>query len=338
MVAISKMSRPAESSVVDPEAFGSLLLDLYRYAREFTLADFQRRALERLSEELPFNAAWWGMSGPSRELHSSYLFNMPARFVELWCSIREQDLLAAELERRPGVTVLFGPREINRNASFARLLREFGVAQTLGTLLMNPAVNLSTFLSLYRAPDTPRYSRAEKRLMQLTMPHLWAAWTTNWIAQLASERAQGFSSRVALAIADQMGTLHAAEPRFSDLIRLEWPDWQGPMLPDSLRKQLDGSHAGKATITRLLPACGLFLVEVRKLSPLDRLTSRELSIAERFGNGEAYKEIAAALHVSPATVRAHLRAIYTKLGISDKTELAKLQGEHSDARSSGLYI
>jgi hypothetical protein len=88
MVAIPKISRPSGSTYADPEEFSSLLLDLYRYARELTLADFQRRVLERLSEVLPFDAAWWGMSGPSRELHSSYLFNMPARFVELWCSIR----------------------------------------------------------------------------------------------------------------------------------------------------------------------------------------------------------------------------------------------------------
>jgi len=318
------MSRPSGSTGVGPEAFSALLLDLYRYARELTLADFQRRVLERLSEVLPFDAAWWGMSGPSRELHSSYLFNMPARFVELWCSIREQDLLAAELEHRPGVTVFFGPRQIAQNASFARLLCDVGVRQTLGTLLMNPALNLSTFLSLYRSRDTPPYTEAERQLKQLVMPHLWAAWTSNWIAQLASARTHSFSSRVALAVADQMGTLHAAEPRFSELIRSEWPDWQGPMLPDVLRKRLDDTYAGEATIMRLLPACGLYLVEVRALSPLDRLTSRELSIAERFGHGEAYKQIAVALHVSPATVRAHLRAIYSKLGISDKTELANL--------------
>jgi len=205
-----KMSRPSGSTGVGPEAFSALLLDLYRYARELTLADFQRRVLERLSEVLPFDAAWWGMSGPSRELHSSYLFNMPARFVELWCSIREQDLLAAELEHRPGVTVFFGPRQIAQNASFARLLCDVGVRQTLGTLLMNPALNLSTFLSLYRSRDTPPYTEAERQLKQLVMPHLWAAWTSNWIAQLASARTHSFSSRVALAVADQMGTLHAA--------------------------------------------------------------------------------------------------------------------------------
>jgi DNA-binding CsgD family transcriptional regulator len=231
-------------------------------------------------------------------------------------------LLAAELERRPGVTVFFGPRQIAQNASFARLLCEVGVRQTLGTLLMNPALNLSTFLSLYRSRDTPPYTETERQFKQLVMPHLWAAWTSNWIAQLASARAHSFSSRVALAVADQMGTLHAAEPRFAELMRSEWPEWLGPGLPDPLRKRLDETYAGAVTITRSLPVCGLYLVEVRALSPLDQLTPRELSIAERFGKGESYKQIAAALHVSPATIRAHLRAIYTKLGISDKTELA----------------
>jgi DNA-binding NarL/FixJ family response regulator len=43
------------------------------------------------------------------------------------------------------------------------------------------------------------------------------------------------------------------------------------------------------------------------------------------------------LPVSPATVRAHLRAIYSKLEISDKTELAALLSAHSDARTPSVY-
>jgi DNA-binding CsgD family transcriptional regulator len=338
MVAIKKTSRPGKAEGVSPEAFGALLLDLYRFARELTLADFQRRVLERLSEALPFDAAWWGMCGPNRELHSSFLYNLPDWYVEVWCGIREQDLLAGDLQRRPGVTVYYGPREIKKNAAFAKLLRDVGVHQTLGTLLVNPALNLSTFLSLDRMRETPAYSESDMRLKQLVMPHLWAAWTSNWIAQLTAARAHTYSNRVALAVADLTGTLHAAEPRFAELVRTEWPDWQGPLLPGVLRKRLGEPFAGHATITRLLPVSGLYLVEVRTKSPIDRLTGREHSIAERFGNGESYKEIAAALQVSPATVRAHLRTIYTKLSISDKTELANLLSADSDARPPALYI
>ena len=40
------------------------------------------------------------------------------------------------------------------------------------------------------------------------------------------------------AVADLAGTLHAAEPRFPELVRMEWPDWQGPLLPAVLRWQI----------------------------------------------------------------------------------------------------
>ena len=337
-VALQKTSRTDGTAYVDTEAFGALLLDLYRFARELTLADFQRCVLERVSEVLPFDAAWWGMTTPNRELHSSYPFKLPPRFVEHWTSIRDHDILAGEVERNPGVTILYGAKHIERDTFFAKFFSEFTVRQTLCTLLLNPTLNLSTFLSLYRLGDNPPFTEAERQFKQLVMPHLWAAWTSNWIAQLASAQAHSFSSRVALAVADQRGILHAAEPRFSELVKSEWPQWQGPALPPAVSGRHEKPYAGAEILTRLLPVCGLFLVEVRALSPLDRLTARELSIAARFGNGESYKEIAAALPVSPATVRAHLRAIYTKLGISDKTELANLLSAHSEARRPPLYM
>jgi DNA-binding CsgD family transcriptional regulator len=208
------------------------------------------------------------------------------------------------------------------------------------TLLVNPTLNLHTFLSLYRRSEkTQPFSESERQLKQLVMPHLWAAWASNWISQLASAKAHSFSSRVTLAVADQKGMLHAAEARFSDLMQREWPRWMGPELPADIRAGLGDERAVERShlTTRVMTVSGLYLVEVRQRSPLDRLTPRELLIAERFGSGKSYKEIAAALPVSPATVRAHLRAIYSKLEISDKTELAALLSAHSDARTPSVY-
>jgi DNA-binding NarL/FixJ family response regulator len=65
-------------------------------------------------------------------------------------------------------------------------------------------------------------------------------------------------------------------------------------------------------------------VRLRRRAPLDSLTSRESDIARRFGLGMNYQEIAAELHISPATVRNHLSNVYGKLGVSNKIELAKL--------------
>ena len=328
-----------DTHAVDAAQLGAFLLDLYRLAHEAPLAEFQRRVLERLGEAVPFSGAWWGMTRMDRELHSSYAFNMPADYADHWYSIRDHDLLADLVLNEPGVTVHLSGRQLQADAEFARFCQLFGTRQSLCTLLKNPMLNLATFLSLYRNTDVPRFTEAERQFKQLVMPHLWAAWTSNWIAQLVSEEAQRICGRVALAVADQKGVLHAAEPRFSEMMQLDWPQWAGPELPAALLEAMHNGTPvrGRQTIMQLHPASGLYLVEARERSPLDRLTPRELAIAQRFGSGKSYKEIAAALPVSPATVRAHLRAIYSKLEISDKTELASLLSQHSEPGRRPAY-
>ena len=54
-----------------------------------------------------------------------------------------------------------------------------------------------------------------------------------------------------------------------------------------------------------------------------KLSGRELTIAERYAEGETYKEIAGKLHIAPATVRNHLAAIYRKLEVKNKPELIR---------------
>ena len=71
------------------------------------------------------------------------------------------------------------------------------------------------------------------------------------------------------------------------------------------------------------PAAFVCLV-VRGRSRLDVLTPRETAVAEAFGRGSSYKEIARQLDLSPATIRFYLRAIYEKLQVRDKGELASL--------------
>jgi DNA-binding CsgD family transcriptional regulator len=320
---------------VSAEALSALLLDLYRLARESPLVDFQRRVLERLNETVSFDGAWWGMARMDRQLHSSFPFHMPAHFVDYWSGMREHDVFAEFVMARPGVTLNFHAATSASNPTFDAFLEEFGIRQTLCTLLVNPTLNLITFLSLYRKRDAPVFTEEQRRLKELVMPHLWAAWTSNWIAQLAQARAHSVSSSAALAVADQRGVLHAAEPRFAELIHLEWPEWSGPELPDTFGRALraDGVALGTRTVLQLIPVHGLYLVELRERSPLEQLTARELHIAHQFGRGGSYKEIAAVLRVAPATVRAHLRAIYSKLHVSDKGELANLLSQHSEPRA-----
>lgn len=64
---------------------------------------------------------------------------------------------------------------------------------------------------------------------------------------------------------------------------------------------------------------------------LTDLTERELAVLQRIAHGETNAEIAAVLHISPATARTYVSRILTKLDARDRTELALI------AHRSGLY-
>jgi DNA-binding NarL/FixJ family response regulator len=50
------------------------------------------------------------------------------------------------------------------------------------------------------------------------------------------------------------------------------------------------------------------------------LTERERAVLERMASGSTNPEIAAALHLSPHTVKEHTSALYRKLGVRNRTE------------------
>lgn len=60
--------------------------------------------------------------------------------------------------------------------------------------------------------------------------------------------------------------------------------------------------------------------EVRSRRRDDRpiLTDRERDVLERIADGASVGEIAAAIHLSPSTVKSHLESLYRKLEVSDR--------------------
>jgi DNA-binding NarL/FixJ family response regulator len=68
----------------------------------------------------------------------------------------------------------------------------------------------------------------------------------------------------------------------------------------------------------------------RAPGPLGALSPTELDIARLVSDGLSNPQIAARLYMSRGTVKAHLARIFTKLGMSNRTELAAFLRSETD--------
>ena len=66
----------------------------------------------------------------------------------------------------------------------------------------------------------------------------------------------------------------------------------------------------------------------RAAAPLHQLTAREHDVLRRLARGATNPEIAAALHVSEATVKSHVGAIFSKLGLRDRAAVIVYAFDH----------
>jgi signal transduction histidine kinase len=93
----------------------------------------------------------------------------------------------------------------------------------------------------------------------------------------------------------------------------------GDALRDTRQRveQLGGTLEARAN-----PSGGFELVVHFPIAASAQLTSRELEVLQRLAEGLSNKEIARALVITPRTVNFHLDNIYSKLGVSSRTEAA----------------
>ncbi|MNM30654.1 DNA-binding transcriptional activator UhpA [compost metagenome] len=307
------------------QAFSSLTLDFQRLAQHEDIEHFHQRALERISQLIAFDSAWWGraaMIDGLPEEHSPHFYNLPPSYLSDWHSIRHLDVTVERVHKTPGQAVIVDMRDPSNGPGLNWLGERYGIGQWMCVVYVDPQTNLSDHLALYRSPNAPRFNELDCQILNNLMLHLVAAVSANQIRTLVAMRETLTSPRnLALAVCDPRGVLQCAEGGFVDLLLKEWPRWSGPTLPVTLD---ECGHVGKLVHIEALPVGNQFLLAARINRGLPQLSPRENDVAQGFGEGRTYKEIARDLGLSPNTVRHHIRAIYGKLGVKDKARIAHL--------------
>lgn len=314
------------------KALSRLLKEIFQASATLPVGKFEDYVFLPVQEYLGFDSAWLGRStiterGPV--LHESYTFGLPENYVAEWEKIMENDPMAPRVIAAPGQAVVLSVTDSDMPQQFREFAGNFGLAQFICAIDIDPVLKTCTHLSLYREKLLPRFGSYEVELLEGLLSNLAAAVTMNRVRHVEQLRAVTANRKVSVAMCNPQGIIQFAESNFGELVLMEWPEWKGSRLPAALLASAGvdggGSYVGKS-IAGEVEARGnnLLIVTLRPKTVTDLLTPRELAIARMFGEGKTYKEVAKHLGISPATVRHHLRQAYSKLNVQNKGEIAWL--------------
>lgn len=302
-----------------------VILELYRAGRNTDCRRFQPAALELIQEILPFDSAWWGNAvAEPMEIHQLYLFNCDDSMVEAYPPYIEQDFFRAALVTQPGVTINMSdliPRErYVRTALYREVGKRYKVEWSLGTLLVEPVSLLQEFLTLWRHDSKKPFTETERQTKELLMPHIAEAHREARLREVLGEASE---RNPRWAVADERGFLREVSPGFVHCLREHWPNWQGSRLPQALLEcvRLATPFNTARLKLKITPKGEFRYMQGLALSAMDSLSVREMDIVTRYAQGETYTVIAAALALSPSTVRNHIAHCYRKLAVNNKAEL-----------------
>lgn len=311
--------------------FSSLLLTLYRRAQEQSVQQFQDQVLADIQPFIAFDSSMWGTAtvrDGGIDIHSIHLFNSSQAMLDAYEAVKHQDTAASQVTAQPRATMGFNAAtlfESEAHRGIREFCSRFGHENVLITADHHPVTRFVHWVSLFRADAAQVCTDAEVELLAHLGPHLMQALAINRLVHF--DRLMGDLAREnwAVAIADRRGFLYHADPRFTELLRAEWPGQSESQLPASLIAQLDGRDnrivGQRMVLERSLEHEVLFL-KARKRQPIDSLSTRELIVARLLVSGLTQKEVALKLERSPETVRSQIRMIFDKLGIGNVVMIA----------------
>jgi DNA-binding CsgD family transcriptional regulator len=313
-------------------ALSRLLLGLHEAAFAAPVETAKEALLARLRTAIPFDAAIWGSGAENPPLiFGVAAVDFPLDQLIAYSTWQSEDRLRAAASARPGTALRqedLGPIE-DHHASpiYTGFCKGAGIAHTLGIAHLDPDTNVGELIFLFRGQASPAYTDAERDLLEQCFPHLLTARRRRMLSAFArpNGKAQPQADTPGYAILDDIGHVHASDHSFGRAVRQAFPGWMGPLLPEPLVKLVgNGAASLKAGDVRFELKRGDGRHLLRLPDPgADRLSPAELKVARLFAEGATSAHVAEQLRLSPLTVRNHVTAIYQKLGLHSKAELAR---------------
>lgn len=318
------MSKQINRSSSELETFSALLLSVYELARHVSIDEFQSEVLYAIESCISHSSAWWGRASIQNDgphLHRTHLKNLSERYLSDWKAMREKDITVQKVFDDPGQAVIIRFADSDTPLELKSLGKEHGINQLMCVIAIDPVTQLCEHVALYRSHGEPDFTQSDVDTLTNLMPHLVSATATNQLRTLYNLRESVNHHRVAFAICDKKGVLQMTEPTFTALLLTDFPEWKGPQLPPEL---YESEYCGENITLSFDRIGGLLLMQARYRDQSDQLSSREKSVAKLMNEGMTYKMIARQLDIAPNTVRHHIRSMYQKLNIHNKTELIRL--------------
>ena len=300
----------------------------YRSALNVPLERYRETMLREIAGIIGFDAALWGTGDAEAErFHSLTLIGLDERFSRTLEQTKNINPMFGELLDNPARTVdiadLIPDERFYRSDIYSRICQPFGVQRALGISYRDSRSGLYTLIVLFRFERDQRFTADERRMQQHLVFHLMNAASLAYSVYLGHVSAS--EGRANAAIVDQFGVCYDTQPSFLALIEENYPGWAGDRLPFALPNDQGCHDASRRGLqVRATPVGDLVCVRAWKQGPMDRLTDREREIVDSVCRGLSYKEVARPLGIAPSTVSNHLYRVYEKLGVSSRTELAKL--------------
>lgn len=316
------------------KSLSNFLLNLSRGALEKPAYEFKDWALTEAKSLIPFDSCVWLMGNWINEIpvvHTAHLHRLDGDFIGIWMRFQHEDKLARAVTLHSNRTFNVDvAREYDNTNIYNLHCKSYGIEHIVATGCIDPDTLLLNSMCFYRSNIANPFSDEERALKEILFQHLVEAARVNWLTNLPNMfSAYQRSSFNALAACDNSGLLHVAMPSFVEICREEWPSWKGPFLPQEVLDTAgkSQSYIGESIVIGIFKINELILLRARARVDADKLSPRELDVAQRFAAGADYKTIAQELTISPSTIKVHLNKIYTKLDINEKASLVAKLGQ-----------